>query len=71
VKRGLVVKRHNYFVLMGRIEAPLLPSSLTQSGTHNYQTTKATNTGCIRLNVTIIQHLQNSQEAPVCTAAGI
>jgi len=41
VKRGLVVKRHNYFVLMGRIEAPLLHSSLTQSGTYNYQTNKA------------------------------
>jgi hypothetical protein len=44
VKRGLVAQRHNYFVLMGRVEAPLLPSSLKQSGTHNYQTTNATNT---------------------------
>ena len=65
------MKRHNNFLLMGCIEASLLTSNLTQSGTHKYRTTKATNTRCIWLNLTIIQHLQNSQEAPVCIAAGI
>ena len=71
VKCGLVVKRHNSFLLMARIEAPLLPSSLTQSGTHYYRNTSATNTRCIRLSLTIILHLQNSKEAPACIAVGI